>query len=65
MAEFCKECVSKMLGWKVKRYHVHYFSGKDVCEECGQVKKLVCRFTLLGDIADTVAMSKELKNRGN
>ena len=65
MAEYCKDCVSKMLGWNVKRYHVHYFSGVDVCEGCEQVKKLVCRFTLLGDIADTRHMYKELKGVQN
>jgi hypothetical protein len=61
MSEFCLDCVNKIFNSNFKWYHVRFFSGKDICEECGKEKKLVARFSILGDIKDTRDMYKELK----
>lgn len=61
MAEFCLDCVNKIFELNLKWYHVKFFSGKDICEECGQCKKLVAKFNILGEIAENRQLAKEYK----
>lgn len=61
MAEFCLDCLNKIMETNYKRRHVVLFSGYDLCEECGEYKRCVARFSLLGEIADLRQARKEYK----
>jgi len=52
MAEFCLDCLNKIMELNLKAHHVIFFSSKDICEECGKYKRCVARFNLLGRIAE-------------
>ena len=52
MAEFCLKCINKIFEINLKPHHVVFFSGEDICEECGEYKRCVARFNLLGRIAE-------------
>lgn len=63
MAEFCLDCLNKISDTKLKSYQVKYFTGKDVCEECGECKKLVARVNILGELADLRQARKEYRKK--
>lgn len=44
MAEFCPDCLEKMLGEKCSRWRYVISFDKELCEECGELKPVViCR----------------------
>ena len=63
MAEFCLDCLNKELETNYKRYQVKFFSGYDICEDCGKSKKLVARVNILGELADLRRARKEYRQK--
>ena len=61
MAEFCLECLNKISDTHYKPRHVKFFSGVDLCEECGEYKKCVARINILGELSDLRQARKEYK----
>lgn len=61
MAEFCLECLNKISDTHYKPRHVKFFSGVDLCEECGKYKKCVARINILGELADLRQARKNIK----
>lgn len=43
MAEFCLDCFNKMEKANLKKRHVVLSSEEDLCEGCGEYKKVVMR----------------------
>ena len=41
MAEFCPECVSKILGEKYRKHRYILSEELYICEECGKLKRVV------------------------
>ncbi len=41
MAEFCLDCFNKLEGTQLTRWQVSRSWGKDLCEGCGQMKRVV------------------------
>jgi len=52
MAEFCLDCFNELMKMNYKRYQVKFFSGVDLCENCGQYKKCVARVNIFGEIEE-------------
>lgn len=63
MAELCLDCWNKINKSNLKRYHVVLFKDLDMCEECGEWKRCIARYNLLGNIADELEMRKRDKER--
>lgn len=63
MAEFCLDCWNKLNKSNLKRYHVVLFRSYDLCEGCGDYKRCIARYTLLGRIEDELEMRKRDKER--
>lgn len=61
MAEFCLDCLNKELDEKYKPYQVKFFHGKDICEDCGEYKKLVAKVNILGELSVGLKARKEYK----
>lgn len=41
MSEICPECLSKILGEKYSKYKYILSEDLDICEECGELKRVV------------------------
>lgn len=61
MAEFCLDCLNKISETNYKRWQVKLFKDLDLCEECGEYKRCVCRFNFLGELADLRQARKEYR----
>lgn len=61
MAEFCLDCLNKISETNYKRYQVKLFKDLDLCEECGEYKRCVCRINAFGELADLRQARKEYR----
>ncbi len=66
MAEFCLECWNKINETQDSQWRYLLSLGKDLCEECGQYKKVIIRELLWSRTQRTVLEAiEDYKNRKN
>jgi len=64
MAEFCLDCLNKLNGSKDSKWRYVMSWEKDLCEECGQLKRVVITERLWSRTQRTVAEAAENLKKG-